>query len=64
MTKVRAHSGPESSKTMSDIAQLQSIVESAYGERDQIGTSTGGAVREAVDEALDRLDSGALRVAE
>jgi 2,3,4,5-tetrahydropyridine-2-carboxylate N-succinyltransferase len=49
---------------MSDIAHLQSIVESAFDNRDALGAATQGEVREAVDEALDRLDSGELRVAE
>ncbi len=49
---------------MSDIAQLQTIVEGAFEKRDTIGASTSGEVREAVEAALDLLDSGALRVAE
>ena len=49
---------------MSDIAQLQTIVEGAFEKRDTIGPSTSGEVREAVEAALDLLDSGALRVAE
>jgi len=49
---------------MTDIAQLQSIVESAFEARETITAATGGEVRAAVDEALDLLDSGALRVAE
>jgi 2,3,4,5-tetrahydropyridine-2-carboxylate N-succinyltransferase len=49
---------------MSDIAQLQTIVETAYEEREAVGASTGGEVREAVRETLERLDSGAVRVAE
>ncbi len=49
---------------MSDIAQLQTIVESAFEARDTVGPSTGGEVRAAVDAALNLLDSGTLRVAE
>ncbi len=49
---------------MSDIAQLQTIVETAYEERETVGATTGGEVREAVRETLERLDSGAVRVAE
>ncbi len=49
---------------MSDIAQLQTIVESAFEKRDTVGPSTSGEVREAVEAALDLLDSGALRVAQ
>ena len=43
---------------MSDIAQLQDLVEGAFEERDSIGASTRGEVREAVDAALDLLDAG------
>jgi 2,3,4,5-tetrahydropyridine-2-carboxylate N-succinyltransferase len=49
---------------MSDIAQLQSVVESAFEARDTIGASTRGEVRDAVSETLDLLDAGAVRVAE
>ncbi len=59
--KVRAHSPGAS---MTDIAKLRSVVESAFEARDQISVSTAGEVREAVESALDLLDSGKLRVAE
>ncbi len=49
---------------MSDIAQLKSIVEGAFEERDKIGAATGGEVREAVESALELLDRGEARVAE
>ena len=49
---------------MTDIAQLKSVVESAFEKRDTIGVSTGGEVRDAVEAALELLDSGAARVAE
>jgi 2,3,4,5-tetrahydropyridine-2,6-dicarboxylate N-succinyltransferase len=49
---------------MTDIAQLQNIVESAFEKRDSIGPSTRGDVREAVEATLGRLDAGELRVAE
>ena len=45
-------------------ADLQSPIEAAWEARQTIGPETGGAVREAVSEALGLLDSGALRVAE
>ncbi len=45
----------------SDLAQT---IEAAWEERSGISTSTRGAVREAVDAALDLLDSGKARVAE
>jgi len=46
---------------MSD--DLKSVIEAAWAERDGISTATTGAVREAVAETIERLDSGALRVA-
>jgi 2,3,4,5-tetrahydropyridine-2-carboxylate N-succinyltransferase len=49
---------------MTDIAQLQSVVESAFEKRDEIGVSTGGEVRQSVEAALELLDSGEQRVAE
>jgi 2,3,4,5-tetrahydropyridine-2-carboxylate N-succinyltransferase len=49
---------------LSDIAQLRRIVEAAFEDRQAIGVSTRGEVRDAVDAALDLLDSGTVRVAE
>ena len=49
---------------MSDIAQLQTIVEGAFDKRETIGPATSGEVREAVDAALELLDAGSVRVAE
>jgi 2,3,4,5-tetrahydropyridine-2-carboxylate N-succinyltransferase len=49
---------------MTDIAQLQPVVESAFERRDAIGVSTGGEVRHAVEAALQLLDDGKARVAE
>jgi len=43
---------------------LQKIIEAAFEDRASVGLSTKGAIREAVDAALDLLDSGAARVAE
>jgi 2,3,4,5-tetrahydropyridine-2,6-dicarboxylate N-succinyltransferase len=43
---------------------LQSTIERAWEERDAISSSTGGEVREAVEAALEALDSGRARVAE
>ena len=45
-------------------ADLASTIETAWEERAGISTATGGAVREAVEAALDLLDSGEARVAE
>jgi 2,3,4,5-tetrahydropyridine-2,6-dicarboxylate N-succinyltransferase len=52
-----------------DLAQsashtLAETVDAAFERREQIGPTTKGAVREAVDQALDLLDRGAARVAE
>jgi 2,3,4,5-tetrahydropyridine-2-carboxylate N-succinyltransferase len=44
--------------------QLKGIIEDAWEARDSIGTTTGGAVRAAVTEALAGLDAGTFRVAE
>jgi 2,3,4,5-tetrahydropyridine-2-carboxylate N-succinyltransferase len=43
---------------------LAETIDAAFEQREQIGPATKGAVREAVDDALDLLDSGAARVAE
>jgi len=49
---------------MSDIAQLQAVVERAFEERDAVNSATRGEVRAAVEAALDLLDAGEVRVAE
>ncbi len=43
---------------------LAATIDAAWQDRDSVGTITTGAVREAVDNALDALDSGQVRVAE
>jgi 2,3,4,5-tetrahydropyridine-2-carboxylate N-succinyltransferase len=45
-------------------AELQQIIDKAWDERDRINSGTTGAVRDAVEAALDGLDGGTLRVAE
>ena len=45
-------------------ADLAQTIETAWEERAGVSTATRGAVREAVDAALDLLDSGKARVAE
>ena len=42
---------------------LKSVIEAAWEARDEVNTSTQGAVREAVEETLNQLDAGTLRVA-
>jgi 2,3,4,5-tetrahydropyridine-2-carboxylate N-succinyltransferase len=49
---------------MADIASLQATIDKAFEDRANIGVSTTGAVREAVDAALTLLDKGEVRVAE
>ena len=44
--------------------ELKNIIDSAWETRDTVGPQTKGDLREAVDAALDALDSGSLRVAE
>ncbi|RVU36601.1 2,3,4,5-tetrahydropyridine-2,6-dicarboxylate N-succinyltransferase [Hwanghaeella grinnelliae] len=46
------------------IADLEKTIDDAFEARDGINTSTTGAVRDAVEEALNLLDSGKARVAE
>jgi 2,3,4,5-tetrahydropyridine-2,6-dicarboxylate N-succinyltransferase len=45
-------------------AELAKTIDDAFEKRDGIGPSTQGAVREAVEAALELLDRGAARVAE
>jgi 2,3,4,5-tetrahydropyridine-2-carboxylate N-succinyltransferase len=44
--------------------ELKTIIEQGWEDREAVTPDTRGPVREAVLEALERLDSGALRVAE
>ncbi|MBS0361097.1 MAG: 2,3,4,5-tetrahydropyridine-2,6-dicarboxylate N-succinyltransferase [Proteobacteria bacterium] len=48
---------------MSDHADLQRVIEQTWDDRDAVNQQTQGPVREAVLETLERLDTGALRVA-
>ena len=43
---------------------LQSVIESAWDQRETINAATRGEVRDAVETALDLLDKGEARVAE
>jgi 2,3,4,5-tetrahydropyridine-2,6-dicarboxylate N-succinyltransferase len=45
-------------------ADLQKTIDRAWDERERITSATKGEVREAVEAALDGLDSGTLRVAD
>jgi 2,3,4,5-tetrahydropyridine-2-carboxylate N-succinyltransferase len=46
------------------LAELESVINDAWEKRDGLGLATKGPVREAVEAALEALDSGAARVAE
>ncbi|MBI1238528.1 MAG: 2,3,4,5-tetrahydropyridine-2,6-dicarboxylate N-succinyltransferase [Alphaproteobacteria bacterium] len=46
------------------MSQLAATIEAAFEEREKISSATTGPVREAVEEALTRLDRGELRIAE
>jgi len=45
-------------------SDLEAVIEGAWEARESIGADTAGEMREAVEAALDGLDSGRLRVAE
>ena len=45
-------------------SELAKTIDEAFEQRDRIGPSTNGPVREAVEAALDLLDRGVARVAE
>ncbi len=45
-------------------SQLEAVIEQAWEDRETLGPETRGEVREAVDTALDAMDSGTRRVAE
>ncbi len=45
-------------------AELQAVIDAAFEDRANISTSTSGQVRDAVNAALNLLDSGQARVAE
>jgi len=47
-----------------DLASLEKTIEAAFDNRDNVNTSTRGEVRDAVEMALNLLDSGKVRVAE
>ena len=45
-------------------SQLEIAIEAAWDARDSISPATQGEVREAIEDTLNALDSGKLRVAE
>lgn len=46
------------------MSELKNIIENAFEIRDEINTNTSGEIRESVDETLNQLDMGAIRVCE
>ena len=46
------------------MSDLERIINDAFEERDNINVNTAGNIRNAVDETLNKLDSGSLRVCE
>lgn len=50
--------------TSADLATLAQTIDTAFDNRDTIGTGTKGEVRDAVETALNLLDAGKARVAE
>ncbi|MEJ8309923.1 2,3,4,5-tetrahydropyridine-2,6-dicarboxylate N-succinyltransferase [Agrobacterium larrymoorei] len=48
----------------SDLGTLESIIETAFENRDSVNTSTKGEIRDAVETSLNLLDAGEARVAE
>lgn len=48
----------------SDLGTLESIIETAFENRDGVNTSTKGEIRDAVETSLNLLDAGEARVAE
>lgn len=49
---------------MPNLSQLESIIEKAFDDRDNVNASTQGEIREAIDHTLNLLDKGEVRVAE
>ncbi|PLK70664.1 2,3,4,5-tetrahydropyridine-2,6-dicarboxylate N-succinyltransferase [Rhizobium sp. TH135] len=47
----------------SDLTQLEHVIEAAFDNRDTVSTTTTGEIRDAVETALNFLDSGKVRVA-
>lgn len=50
--------------TNHDLTSLSQTIETAFEDRDSVNTGTRGAVRDAVETALNLLDSGKVRVAQ
>ena len=46
------------------MSDLEKIINDAFEDRDNINVNTAGDIRNAVDETLNKLDNGSLRVCE
>ena len=46
------------------MSNLENIIETAFENRAEVNFSTKGEIRDAVNETLNQLDSGKLRVCE
>jgi 2,3,4,5-tetrahydropyridine-2,6-dicarboxylate N-succinyltransferase len=55
---------PQRKERIMSPSEIETTIDEAFEKRDGIGPATKGAVREAVEVALDLLDSGKARVAE
>ena len=49
---------------MTELLQLEKVIEQAWQDRDGINLNTQGEVRDAVEKTLDLLDNGLLRIAD
>ena len=58
-----AFTPPYKDARMTDHAQLEQIIETAFDNRDSVNAQTQGEVRDAVNEALNGLDEGTFKVA-
>jgi 2,3,4,5-tetrahydropyridine-2-carboxylate N-succinyltransferase len=52
----------EFSMSLTDLSSLETIIETAFDNRDSVNVSTKGEVRDAVDTSLQLLDSGEARL--
>ena len=46
------------------MSELKKIIEDAFENRDQINAQTNGEIRDSVNETLNQLDTGLIRVCE
>jgi 2,3,4,5-tetrahydropyridine-2,6-dicarboxylate N-succinyltransferase len=63
-TSTSSSSTSSTSTATKTAAELARTIDAAFERRNELGPTTKGAVREAVEQALDLLDGGIVRVAE